>query len=246
MLYFFSKVSAIIGDGSFEATLRERTKQKKEKEDLSIAELRVCMADMERSLAQETKRRLDATASLQQLSIDKVSGMEQRLNEIIDRRISSIQDRVIMLESKVQDLNIRLEEERIRIPADIERMGKEIQNALRSLQEDFVSERNERLQREGRIMKQVSDHSDIVHQRWNQERNEREIAIHSILKQVQENQEYHTSEDPRESYLDLQCLLSDLEIERHERKAEDEEIIQALYRYTEKLESSLSIMSGDE
>ena len=223
-------------------------KQKKEKEDLSIAELRICMVDMERSLAQETERRITATTALQQLCTEKVSSMEQRLNEIIDHRISSIQDRVNRLESKVQDLNIRIDEESIRIPADIERMGKEIQTALRSLQEDFVLERKDRLQRESRMMKQVSDHADLVHTRWNQEKNERESSIQNLLKLVEEKQMNPWSEDSnsRESYLDVQTLMNELERERHERKVEDEEIIQALYRYTEKLEKSLSIMNGDE
>jgi len=252
-----SKVSAtiILGDGSFEATLKERTKQKKDKEDLSIAELRVCMADMERSLTLETQQRIDAASSLQQLCTEKVSKMEQRLNEIMDSRISSIQDRVQRLESKVTELNVRLEEERTRIPADIERMGQEIQMALRSLQEDFVSERNERLQREGRLMKQVSDHADSVHNRWNQEKHERETSMQQVLKLVQEKQQFPLSEDTgnnsssgshTNSYLELQNLWSEVERERHERKVEDEEIIQALYRYTEKLEKSLSIMSGEE
>jgi len=257
-----SKVSAtILGDGSFEAKLKERSKQKKDKEDLSIAELRVCMADMERSLALETQRRSDTTSSLQQLCSDKVSSMEQRLNEMIDNRISSILDRIQRLESKVTELNVRLEEERTRIPADIERMGQEIQTALRSLQEDFVLERKDRLQRESRLIKQVSDHADYVHNRWNQERNEREISIQQVLKLVQEEHAQfptqndnssdiivssHSTSSLKDSYLDLQNLWSEVERERQERKAEDEEIIQALYRYTEKLEKSLSIMSGED
>ena len=89
---------------------------------------------MDRSLSQEIKRRLESTQTIKQECEQKIRSMEERLNNVIDERIDTVQIRICALEQKVDDLNTRFQEEHQRIPKDIEVMGKELETMVTSLQ----------------------------------------------------------------------------------------------------------------
>ena len=78
------------------------------------------MTNMDRSLNQEIKRRIEYTASLETKCSEEIAAMEERLTAIIDSQVETITDRLNVVEKKVEELNSRLEEERTKIPLDIE------------------------------------------------------------------------------------------------------------------------------
>lgn len=242
-----SRLSAVIGDGSFEAVLEERAKQRKEKDDHTIAELRVCMSNMDQSLSQEIKRRIECTASLETMCSEQISAMEVRLNSILEARVDTVKGRLDQIENKVEELNSRLEEERAKIPLDIERRGKELEDMIKSFQEDFNVEKTDRLNREGRIMKQLTDQAEFMGSQWKDERASREESVLKLTTNLDKHQNNRSEADADFEFLietELNNLKEDVARETQERKMEDDEIVEALNRYTDNLQSSLSVLSS--
>eukprot|EP00568_Trieres_chinensis_P010213 CAMPEP_0183294322 /NCGR_PEP_ID=MMETSP0160_2-20130417/2714_1 /TAXON_ID=2839 ORGANISM="Odontella Sinensis, Strain Grunow 1884" /NCGR_SAMPLE_ID=MMETSP0160_2 /ASSEMBLY_ACC=CAM_ASM_000250 /LENGTH=283 /DNA_ID=CAMNT_0025455631 /DNA_START=115 /DNA_END=966 /DNA_ORIENTATION=- len=241
-----SRLSAVVGDGSFEQMMKERARMRKEKDEHSVAELRVQLTSMDRALSQEIKRRIDLNRTLEKQCAERVADMESRLTKMIDERAELVTARLEALESKVEELNSRFEEERERIPRDIERRGKELGDMLEQLQEELSAERRDRLGREGRIMKQLADHGDFVASSVQTEHAEREQAVSDLRRRIQTVEEGRAETDRRNSEqisVELTTLREGLEQEVNERKLEDDEIVDALNRYAEHLQASLSVMN---
>jgi len=238
-----SRSAAVVGDGTFEELMKERARIRKEKDEHSIAELRVQMAGMDRSLSTEIKRRIDLNRSAEKSCSAQVSQMEERLSRIIDDRATLLEERLSAVETKVQELNLRLTEERERIPKDIEKRGEELGRMLKLLQSDLATERRDRLSREGRIAKQVEDHRQFVEQLMEEERAERKQSSDEIRREVAR---INNSKE-REGETFEQMIVRELEELRmamgqevQERRVEDDEIVAALNRYTENLQRSLA------
>jgi len=241
-----SRLSAVVGDGSFEQLMKDRAKLRKEKDEHSVAELRVQLASMDRALTQEIKRRIDLNRSLEHQCAERIAGMEARLTKMVDDRSELVQQRLEDLESKVDELNARFEEEKEKIPRDIERRGKELGDMLGKLQEELGSERRDRLNREGRIMKQISDHGEYVTASIEGEKSERETIVSTLRSRIDAVEKARAAADLRYSETieaEVQLLREALDREVSERKIEDDEIVEALNRYTEHLQTSLSVMS---
>jgi len=216
---------------------------RKEKDEHSIAELRVQMAGMDRSLSTEIKRRIDLNRSTERSCEAQVAQMEERLARIVDDRAALLEERLAAVETKVRELNVRLTEESERIPKDIERRGDELGRMLTSLQGDLAAERRDRLGREGRIAKQVEDHRQFIQQLMEEERAERKEASEELRREVAR---IHSTKE-REGETFEQMIVRELEELRtamgqevQERRVEDDEIVAALNRYTEHLQRSLA------
>jgi len=238
--------SDVIGDGSFEALMKERAKLRKEKDEHSIAELRVSLTNTERSLSREIKRRIESQSYIEKLCEEKVAAMEERLHLVMDNHVKGIQDRLEQLDVKVNDLNIRLEEEKATIPADIAKRSKDIKDMLQSFIDEFSVERKDRLNREGRIMKQLTDHAELLSTQWNEERRSREESVSILTEKLDENDRNRSEADANFSSLverEVEKLREEIDKESKERTIEDDEIVEALNRYTEHLQNSLSVIS---
>ena len=70
-----------------------------------------------------------------------------------------MEERLASVQQKVEELAARFEEERDAVPKDMELMGKQLREMLDTFQKELVEERADRLKREGRILKQMDDHS---------------------------------------------------------------------------------------
>merc|ERR1719276_732611 len=103
---------------------------------------------------------------------------------IMTSKIQLVADRLGELEVKVEELNGRLNEERAKIPADLEEKGKELKDMLQSFQSEFSVERRDRLTREGRIMKQLTDQANDMSNQWKKEISEREETVAKLTKQL--------------------------------------------------------------
>jgi len=242
-----NKMSAIIGDGTFETVIKNRTKQRKQKDDHIIAELRMSVENFEKALTHEIQKRLQSTASIESLCVSTVSSMEERLNKLIDKRIGNVVNQLVSIEEKLNNMNDRLEEEKGKIPIDIEQRGKEIRDMIVKFQEDFVKERHDRLNREGRMMRLISDHTSLLRNYWNEERMDRKTTYELFREKLDDNEKKQGNERAKFKEMvnnDLQKLKNDLIKETKERKLEDDEIVDALNRYTDNVQNSLNIISS--
>ncbi len=241
-----SKLSAVLGDGSFESIMKERATKRREKDEQCIAELRYSISNMDLNLSQEIKRRIESIKKLEADCQTNIENVEQKLYSVMDEKVRCIAFRLNNLEEKVHELNERLEEERNKIPKDIEARGRELKEMINEFQEEFSTERRDRLAREGRIMKQLTDHSEDMKTTWQKESQKREDSVQKLRSRLDDHERYRSQADETFENLiarELEALRMEVERERLERMNEDDEIVEALNRYTENLQNSLSTLS---
>jgi hypothetical protein len=133
------------------------------------------------------------------------------------------------------------------VPKDMELMGKELREMLNTFQKELAEERADRLKREGRILKQMDDHSSATFGAINEEIRERERISHVLQTRIDDNERLRSQAEHDLQYM-IQNEMSDLkemiDREKQERELGDDEIIMALERYTQQLQSSLSVISS--
>ena len=104
-----------------------------------------------------------------------------------------------------------------------------------------------RLQREEQLLQQVDDLSEQYQERWKKERGERKADLRELTERVQ------VQEDVRDAQVQalekrfkeaLDDVKMQLQVEVKEREEQDHAIVRALNKYTAKVQSSLSFVSG--
>ena len=178
-----------------------------------------------------------------------VNELQQKFDKTIEEHTTKIKSHMMQLEDKINDLNSRLEEEKTKIPKDIERKGKDLQNMLHSFQQEFQIEKKDRLNREGRILKQMHDYEDHVTEKLKAmilERDEMVLELKTMLEKSENGRKEADMKFQRLITEELNLLRLDVSKETKERKLEDDEIVEALNRYTRNLQSSLSVIGSME
>mmetsp|Transcript_33859 Transcript_33859/g.71201 ORF Transcript_33859/g.71201 Transcript_33859/m.71201 type:complete len:132 (+) Transcript_33859:796-1191(+) len=130
---------------------------------------------------------------------------------------------------------------------DIEARGMELKEILESFKKELAEERSDRLNREGRILKQMDDHSSEIFGAIEKETSAREQISQGLQTRIETNEQLREqSQQELESKIqnEMSELKSMIEREKQERAMGDDEIIMALNRYTQQLQSSLSVISS--
>ena len=220
---------------------------RKEKEEHSLAQVSIQLTAAERALTVETQRRIQSTHAIQKSCTQKIIEMERNFERILKERSLHMEERLASVQQKVEELVVRFDEERDTVPKDMEKRGNELKDMLLTFQKELAEERTDRLNREGRILKQMDDHTSTIFDAIHKETSEREQISQGLQKRIEDN-ECQRSKSEQDLQLTLQNEMSDLkemiERERQERQLGDDEIIMALNRYTQQLQSSLSVISS--
>ena len=234
-------------DEEFANLMRERTKQRKEREDAALAHLRVQVRRLEAALAAETKRRVQAVAEVKkeaQAAIDQVSS---QWKESLEKEGTEADERLSLLDERISILEKRWEEDVIGLETAITTKATVWKSALEDVQNQAEAERKSRLQREGRLMQRIQEVSDEYQEKWKEERRDRTADLTSLTERV------HVQEGTRDSQVKglearIQEALKDLDAalkqEISERQVQDESIVGALNKYTAQVQTSLSFVSG--
>jgi hypothetical protein len=213
-----------------------------------MAAFKIQMGRLEDALAAETKRRVDATTSLDDLARTQVFEMEQRLKQQLHEDNKSLLDRMDALEARVQALEQKWAKDSSDQIELVQNKAADLTKTLESIQAQQDAERKARLKREGHLLQQVEQHAKEFEERWSQERNDRMQRMSELANQILRNEARMAMEQKRyEEQLEeeMALLKKELAEEIEERQAQDEEIVAALNRYTSQLQQSLSILSSD-
>mmetsp|Transcript_17616 Transcript_17616/g.37022 ORF Transcript_17616/g.37022 Transcript_17616/m.37022 type:complete len:316 (+) Transcript_17616:131-1078(+) len=236
-----------LGDGSFETLMRQRSAHRKQNQEHSLAQLRVQLTAAERALAVESQRRIQATHSLRAECEERIREMEERFERILEERSARMEERLVGLTQKVEELTGRFEEDKERVPLEMERKGRELVEMMDAFRKELSEERSDRLSREGRIMKQMGDHSEWILGSIEKEAEAREEQARELSEKLslQERQRRAKEEELQgQIQRELDELRGMIEREGRERKVEDEDIVMALNRYTQQMQSSLSVITS--
>ena len=220
---------------------------RKEKEEHSLAQVTIQLTAAERALTMETQRRIQSTHAIQKSCTQKIQEMERNFERILNERSLRMEERLVSVQQKVEELTNRFEVEKESVPKDMDIRGKELKEMLNTFQRELSEERTDRLSREGRILKQMEDNSSSIFGSIESETNEREQIVYGLQSRIEENERQRTqNEQELQSKLqnEMDELKGMIDREEKERQLGDEEIVNALERYTQQLQSSLSVISS--
>lgn len=227
--------------------MKQHQQLRKDKEEHSLAEVTIQLTAAERALTMETQRRIQSTHAIQKSCTQKIQQMEKNFERILNERSLRMEERLVSVQQKVEELTSRFDEEKEAVPKDMEARGKELKEILDTFQKELAEERSDRLNREGRILKQMDDHSSAIFGAIEQETNEREQISFELQTRIEENERLR-SQSEYDLQSNIQNEMSELkgmiDREKLERKMGDEEIISALNTYTQQLQTSLSVISS--
>eukprot|EP00984_Skeletonema_dohrnii_P000827 scaffold248_cov127-Skeletonema_dohrnii-CCMP3373.AAC.12 len=237
----------VLGDGGFESLMKERSAHRREKEEQSLAQVMIQLTAAERALSTETQRRIESTHAIQKSCTQKIMDMEDNFQRILDERTRRMEERLVSVQEKVEELAVKFEEERETVPAAMERTGQELLDMVSTFQQELADERNDRLNREGRILAQMDTHASEIISSIEHESNQREQIANNLQERISTN-EHLRAQNERDIQDRIQNELSELrgmiDKEKQERKMEDDDIVIALNEYTKQLQSSLSVISS--
>jgi len=220
---------------------------RKEKEEHSLAQVTIQLTAAERALTMETQRRIQSTHAVQKSCTQKIQDMERSFERILNERSLRMEERLVSVQQKVEELTNRFEVEKESVPKDMDARGKELKDMLNTFQRELSEERTDRLNREGRILKQMEDNSSTIFGAIEKETNERQNIVYGLQSRIEENERQRTQNE-QELQSKLQTEMDELkgmiDREEKERQLGDEEIVNALERYTQQLQSSLSVISS--
>ena len=220
---------------------------RKEKEEHSLAQVTIQLTAAERALTMETQRRIQSTHTIQKSCTQKIQEMERNFERILNERSLRMEERLVSVQQKVEELTNRFEVEKESVPKDMNERGNELKEMLNTFQRELSEERTDRLNREGRILKQMEDNSSTIFGAIELETNKREEIVYGLQSRIEENERQRTQNE-QELQSKLQTEMDELkgmiDREEKERQLGDEEIVNALERYTQQLQSSLSVISS--
>ena len=84
---------------------------RKEREEFSVAELKVQICRLEDALAAETKRRVDATTGLDDKTREEIYNMEERLRQQMIEDNKRLEERIKVIEARLEEFEYRWEKE---------------------------------------------------------------------------------------------------------------------------------------
>ena len=232
---------------TFEAVMKDGTRQRREMDENRLMELKHQMVALEKMLVAEIKRRAEINKSLQAWCSEQLTELDTRLTSQIHVRMDALQDNIDLLGLRVDDLEKDFAYEKERIPREIEERGRELTRRLTEFQELFNEEKQRRLVRESEIVKRLANHENEVDEEFAAERHEREQRYQELRDRLEERTVSRRAADGRfQEFVaeELAKIKNDIVIESVQREKEDDDIVETLTRYTEKLQSSLRIINS--
>jgi len=233
----------------FEGQLRNGTRQRREKDEFRVAELRSTIKEVESEVGEEALRRIEATKALQAWAETQVLSVRTRLEEmLVTQHADSIQ-RVATLTSRVAALEKKFEADQERVLNEVDRRNKELVAALQAFHESFEAERRDRVQREQRILDRLgaAEHEAIAV--WDAERLQRENVYMGVKKRLEEAVESRTKNDDRlqaSVFIELSAIKNGIAAEASARSQEDNSLAITLNTYVAKLQASLALINSED
>uniref|UniRef100_A0A7S3P3X7 Uncharacterized protein n=1 Tax=Amphora coffeiformis TaxID=265554 RepID=A0A7S3P3X7_9STRA len=225
----------------FAAMLKERSRQRKDREDAAVASLRVQVQRLEAALQAETKRRVAVTQQLKQTAQGEWERIEENLQkqyrdlaEQSDSRWVSLEDRLSLLEDKWKQDVLTSEK-------SIAETAKTIESRLEDIELQAQQDKESRQALNDRLTNQIREISEMFDRKWNDEAEAREKAV-GELREKWEATHHDTSERNVTDRLEqeVEQLRVALVQERMEREQHDDGLLQNLQAYSDHLEESLA------
>lgn len=225
----------------FAALLKERSRQRKDREDAAVAALRVQVQRLEAALQAETKRRVAVTQQLKETARGEWERIEASLQqqyrdlaEQSDTRWLSLEDRLSLLEEKWKQ-DVLSGEKHIAETAEM------MESRLKEIELQAEQDKESRQALYDRLTKQMEEITQNFDQKWQDEVTAREKAVGEIRQKWQDTHKDTSQRDVTDRLeKEVEQLRLALVQERMEREQHDDGLLLNLKAYSEHLQESLA------
>jgi ATP-dependent Clp protease ATP-binding subunit ClpA len=149
----------------------------------------------------------------------------------------------------MQELQKQVDRVSTDIPKLVESQSQQVSQQLNRITQDVQQEKKERFTREGILLKQIQDYEQSINEAIEQERSQTQTKLEHLRDMLETNESGRVQADTRFASLieqDLTMLKHQLQMEMEQRQAEDDAIVDAMNRYTTKLQATLTAITSDE
>jgi hypothetical protein len=235
------------GFDAFDSEMKIGTRQRREKDEFKIAELKAEMKRLDADLVAEIKRRKEMNKSTQIWFEGQLSALDKKFHATLQERTEKTTEKLVTLEERITTLDERFEVEKAEILRQIDERGQELAKLLEEFKEQFEKDRVARLQREEKLVMQLSNQEQDTLEKFDSQikmREERYAAVRKILEQNVKIRDRAEARFQQFFEKEVNQLHNDVRNEVEIREREDDEIVEALNRYTMKLQKSLYIINS--
>lgn len=179
----------------------------------------------------------------------QIATFQTRLETQLTTRTAQLQANIDALNKRVDDLESKFEEDKARMSAEIKERNERLTKQLNDFQEVFEAERVSRLQREGKIAADLAEHETDTKESFEKERGNREKVYLELKTKLDDAVRSRTKADEKfQSFVseEIASIKNAIRKEEEVREQEDDEIVETLNRYTQKLQASLTIINSSD
>jgi SF-assemblin/beta giardin len=232
---------------NFASVIRERTKQRRQKDAETVATLKVQVERLEKALAATCRRRVDSIQAIQNQATAAVLALEERLSAQVATDMVRVDNRLTSLEQRMTALETRWDHDVGTLHDNVQHTSRQLSGQLQSLHQAVAHERTQATARHDRFVQQMHSVATSYDERWQQERQDRLAAILTLqetMQAVHSARELDVATMEGQLAAELRALTTAVAQEQHERRAHDEDIVQSLNRYTRYIQESLAATTG--
>eukprot|EP01035_Chromulina_nebulosa_P020952 gene20952-27155_t len=244
------RLSTIVsGFEEFELDMKKGTRQRREKDEFRISELKNEMSRLDKDLIAEIKRRTEMNKSTQMWFEENLDLLNKTFHSTLNERSTKTNARIDEVNDRITTLDLRLTKEKEEIIKQIDAQGETLRKLLNEFKGEFEKDKILRLEREEKITEQLNDHEQLVDDNFKAQIEDREKRYALVRNMLEDNIKLREkSEEKFQTFFENQIhiLHNQIKNESQIRQREDDEIIEALNRYTLKLQNSLKVVNSTD
>ncbi|GFR51740.1 hypothetical protein Agub_g14186 [Astrephomene gubernaculifera] len=227
--------------------LEQEKQNKRIQESTRFSLLQEALQRIEKSVEAEVKRRAEADKQLQSYFESEIKTLQERQTQQFSDLQLAIKSVTESVNQRITDLHALVRDERESRRNDIEHLATSLVGKVNECVAAIDEERNGRVQEQTVSLKRVGEDLMVLSQRLDIEKTTRETEVSSLRSEVHDAIANRNMLDDqfKGAVLDeVAGLKAALALEREERIAEDDEIVQAVNDYTKALQEGLKLVSA--
>jgi hypothetical protein len=225
----------------FAALLKERSKQRRDREDAAVAALRVQVQRLEAALQAETKRRVVVTQHLKEAARGEWERIEGNLRQQYGALANQSQGRWLSLEDRLSQLEDNWKQDVLSAEQGLTETTRALEGQLAGIEEQALQDKQGREAMQERLSGQIGSIASLMQTEWKEEETSRLQALQELHEQWETHRRENSQQDSTDRLeQEVEQLRRALVQERMERERQDDYMIQGWKDHTNSLQQGLN------
>ena len=164
----------------FDTDMKVGTRQRREKDEFKLHQMREQLALLEKNLGAESKYRAEMHKSVSAWGHEEIERLKEHCDKSREEKKARLDRRFVAIKAKIEEMEIRFAKDMAAIPLDIEQKGAHLAEVLRETVGAVEAEKRDRVERETKIANTLADHEALVSQTFEEHRNARMHIIDDL------------------------------------------------------------------